>query len=47
LEFNDHVPEEFHGDEQDFYREFQRLFKTNAYWSTAKPVPEIGDENST
>lgn len=47
LEFNDHVPERFDGSEEDFIEIFDRLFLINSYWSEIKPVPWIGDLNSS
>lgn len=47
LEFNDHIPDEFHGDEDEFMDLFSRLFRLNSYWSVHKPVPPFGDKDSS
>ena len=45
--FNDDVPSLSEKSKNNFYQVFGRAFTENSRWSIKKPVPNLGDENSS
>ncbi|KAG8181899.1 hypothetical protein JTE90_026058 [Oedothorax gibbosus] len=46
-EFDDDIPPSNNYSKENFFELFTPVFDANARWSTRKPVPRLGDKNST
>ena len=47
MDFDEEIPGETLGDDEDFFETFGPVLRKNAYWSTKQNMPEFGDATSS